>query len=135
MKSIAHHLMAGVLLMLLSASGIAQTASTAIWLGGLDPVSRHAKFPDMSSDYMDMFQPNAPWNHAAADVNVFELGPKFVMEASDEMLSQIFSDLKQRNISVAIGHPGCLEAMPAARESRASLIQEPLNPFPIESIG
>lgn len=95
-------LMPGVLL-LLSASAIAQTASPAIWLGGLDPISRHAKYPDMSSDYMDMFQPNAPWNHAAASVKVFELGPKFVMEASDEMLSQIFSNLKQRNISVAIG--------------------------------
>ena len=93
-----------LLFLILSWNGMIASAQTPqIWLGGLDPISRHAKFPDMPSDYMDMFQPNAPWNHVAADVKVFELGPKFVMEASDGMLSQIFIDLKQRNIAVAIG--------------------------------
>ena len=74
-----------------------------VWLAGLDPISRQAKYPGSPSDYMDMFQPGASWNKAAAAVQVFELGPKFVMEASDGMLAQIFADLKRRRIAVAIG--------------------------------
>jgi hypothetical protein len=93
-----------VLFLVFNRSGIAASVQTPqIWLDGLDPISRHAKYPDLPSDYMDMFQPNAPWNHAAAAVRVFELGPRFVMEASDGMLSEILAGLKQRNIAVAIG--------------------------------
>jgi hypothetical protein len=92
------------LFLILNWNGMAASAQTPqIWLDSLDPISRHTKFPDTTSDYMDMFQPNAPWNRAAADMKVFELGPKFVMEASDGMLAQIFADLKRRNIGVAIG--------------------------------
>jgi hypothetical protein len=70
------------LFLILNWNGMAASAQTPqIWLGSLDPISRHTKFPDTTSDYMDMFQPNAPWNRAAADMKVFELGPKFVMEA------------------------------------------------------
>jgi hypothetical protein len=81
----------------------ASAPAPQVWLGGLDPLSRQAKYPGMPSDYMDLFQPAAPWTHAAAVVKVFELGPKFVAEAPDGMLSQIFTDLKRRNIAVAIG--------------------------------
>ena len=81
----------------------ANPTAPQVWLGGLDPISRHAKYPEMSSDYMDMFRLGAPWTHAAAAVEVFELGPKFVAEAPDDMLSQIFADLKRRNIALAIG--------------------------------
>jgi hypothetical protein len=105
MKSSAHRLLSLVVFCILVITpGIIAVAQTPqIWLGGLDPISRHAKYPDTAWDYMDMFQRNAPWHLAAANVKVFELGTKFVTEASDEMLSQIFTDLRQRNIAVAIG--------------------------------
>jgi hypothetical protein len=81
----------------------ANSAVPQIWLAGLDPISRHAKYPDSPSDYMDMFQPDAAWHRAAAAVQVFELGPRFVIEAPDGTLGQIFADLKRRHIAVAIG--------------------------------
>jgi hypothetical protein len=81
----------------------ANAAVLQVWFAGLDPISRHAKFPNTPSDYMAMFQPDAPWHRAAAAVQVFELGPRFVTEAPDTTLAQVFADLKRRHIAVAIG--------------------------------
>ena len=81
----------------------ANSAAPQIWLAGLDPISRNAKFPGSPSDYLDMFQPDAAWRRAAAKVQVFELGPRFVMEAPDSTLTQIFTDLERRHIALAIG--------------------------------
>jgi hypothetical protein len=52
---------------------------------------------------MDLFRANAPWSRAALIVKVFEVGPEFTMEAPDQMLLQVSSDLKRRGIALAIG--------------------------------
>jgi hypothetical protein len=81
----------------------ANPAAPQVWLAGVDPISRTAKFPGSPSDYLDMFQPDAAWRRAAARLQVFELGPRFVMEAPDSTLTQIFADLERRHIALAIG--------------------------------
>jgi hypothetical protein len=81
----------------------ANSEGPQVWLAGLDPISRSTKFPGSSSDYLDMFRPDAAWHRAAAGVQVFELGPRFVMEAPDSTLAQIFADLERRRIALAIG--------------------------------
>jgi hypothetical protein len=52
---------------------------------------------------MDLFRANAPWSRVASIVKVFEVGPEFTMEAPDQMLLQVSSDLKRRGIALAIG--------------------------------
>jgi hypothetical protein len=37
----------------------ANSVAPQVWLAGLDPISRNAKFPGSPSDYLDMFQPDA----------------------------------------------------------------------------
>ena len=96
-------ILTAIFVALCSGLSAASSAAPQVWLAGLDPISRNAKFPGSPSDYLDMFQPDAAWHRAAARVQVFELGPRFVIEAPDSTLAQIFTDLERRQIALAIG--------------------------------
>jgi hypothetical protein len=56
-----------------------------------------------NSDYMDLFQPNAPWQQVASSVNVFAVGGQFVVTAPDDVLRQIFDNVKRRRFVLHIG--------------------------------
>jgi hypothetical protein len=64
--------------------------------------SPHPAFRE-GSDYLDLFRPDAPWQDAASRVRVFETGGRFLIDAPDAGLRQMFNDLERRHIAVEIG--------------------------------
>ena len=57
-----------------------------------------------NADYMALFQPNAPWQQVASKVAVFAVGGQFVFTAPDDILRQIFDDIKRRGNRAAHWH-------------------------------
>jgi hypothetical protein len=53
-------------------------------------------------DYMGLFRPDAPWQQAALHVQVFEVPGELRSTASDRDLTQIITDLRRRNIGLAM---------------------------------
>ena len=88
---------------LVATSGTSSAAgSKEVWLSGVPPFVREKMFQESDSDYMDLFRPHAPWSKAAQTVKVFMINGGLVMHQSDEELKAVFSDLKRRNIALAI---------------------------------
>ena len=55
------------------------------------------------ADYMDLFQPNAPWGRAASAVSVFETSLQWVLHGPEPDLRTMFANLRQRGLSLAVG--------------------------------
>ncbi|PZR93434.1 MAG: hypothetical protein DLM68_00915 [Hyphomicrobiales bacterium] len=58
--------------------------------------------PIPAPDFMNLFQPSAPWPRAASHVKIFKLYPQFVANASDADLRSVIVGLRQRHIALAI---------------------------------
>ncbi|MDQ6869729.1 MAG: hypothetical protein M3178_15710 [Pseudomonadota bacterium] len=58
--------------------------------------------PIPAPDFMNLFQPSAPWLQAASHVQIFKLYPQFVNNASDADLQTVIAGLRQRHIALAI---------------------------------
>jgi hypothetical protein len=83
--------------------GVSSAAgSSEVWLSGVPPFVREQTFHEADSDYMDLFKPDAPWPKSAQVVKVFMINGALVMHQSGEELKAVFSDLKRRNILLAI---------------------------------
>lgn len=112
-RAVASQSIVATLCAILLASGSALAGE--IWLGGTDPVVRKTSYKDdQPSDYMQLFDDNAPWANAAANVKVFKTTTQFVVGATDEQLTKIFAALKKRKIAFAmetlmlpLGDNGC----------------------------
>jgi hypothetical protein len=91
-----------IFLLMVSGPVAAQTTSTAIWLGGEDPVVQKDKHKSQPADYMDMFKPNAPWSVAASGLTAFKISTQLVLRGSDEQLQTVIDGLKNRHIALAI---------------------------------
>jgi hypothetical protein len=89
--------------------------ATDVWLAGTDPVVRRTSYKDeQPTDYMQLFEDNAPWTNAAKNTKAFKTTTQFVVGATDEQLSKMFANLKKRKISFAmetlmlpVGDNGC----------------------------
>jgi hypothetical protein len=94
-----------LLLCLLAAlpNGTAQKtiSSPLVWFAPLDPLQRPVGYGG-SPQYMDLFSPKAPWEHAAAHVQVFKIYPQWIGQASDEDLRRQFFELERRGIALAL---------------------------------
>lgn len=92
-----------VLLAVLPNAAVAGGA-TEIWLSGVAPFLRQKMFqePISSSDYLDLFKPDAPWQKTSQRVKVFMTNGGLILRESDAVLQAIFADLKRRNIALAI---------------------------------
>lgn len=55
-----------------------------------------------SVDFMQLFQPDAPWQRTASYVRVFKLYSPFPGQASDADIATVINDLNRRHISLAI---------------------------------
>jgi len=55
------------------------------------------------ADYMDLFQPNAPWREAASHVKVFEISQPMSAAGPETELRQIAEDLQRRHIALCVG--------------------------------
>jgi len=69
-----------------------------VWLApqGLNPPWPRA------ADFSQMFQPDAPWNTAAAHTQVFKLYAGYVQHAPQEEIDRIVSDLSRRGLAIAL---------------------------------
>jgi hypothetical protein len=80
---------------------IAATAP-AIWLAGVPPFARTKMFQETESDYLDLFRPDAPWSNAASHVQVFLTNGGLILRESDDVLKNVFADLKRRHMALAV---------------------------------
>lgn len=85
-------------------SAILSSAQTRdVWLIGIPPWARANVFHDTTpSDYLEMFQPDAPWSKSASQLRVFSTTGALINRESDETLQRVFADLKRRHIALAI---------------------------------
>ena len=58
--------------------------------------------PIPAPDFMNLFQPSAPWPRAESHVKIFKLFPQFVNTASDADLRSVIVGLRQLNIALAL---------------------------------
>ena len=82
--------------------GPVKATGTQIWLAGVDPVVRAGPDAQTASDYLNLFQPDAPWVKASEAVQVFKTSARFLANASDETLSRMFADLRRRHIALGM---------------------------------
>jgi hypothetical protein len=80
-----------------------------VWLAGIDTVvAADRQRVGMSSpgsgasDFMNLFQPNAPWPKAAAAIQIFKVSTQFLHRSTDEQLATVIRDLKRRNIAIGM---------------------------------
>jgi hypothetical protein len=104
-KSAAQRGLRATFIGLLSLLGVLLVAmpsqAAEIWFSPTEPVWRQAH-NWAPNDYMQLFQPNSPWQAAARGVNVFMLAKKFVGEGNEADLRLIISFLQSRNIALAV---------------------------------
>jgi len=84
------------LLLFICSSAVAEPR---IWFSPLSSVTTDKTG---AADFMNLFEPNAPWQEVAHAISVFKLYPYFVGRARDADLKRIFSYLAKRHVSVAL---------------------------------
>lgn len=82
-----------------------------VWLAGIDPVVAADRQrvgmtaptdPGASNDFMELFQPDAPWKKAASEVQIFKVSTQFLHRATDEQLATVIRDLRRRHIALGL---------------------------------
>lgn len=97
-----------------------------IWIGGISPfMQRHRKL-DNPSDFLAMFNTDAPWPVASAHMASFKMPSQAVEMSTDDEIRIILDGLRRRHIGLAIemgllleGPDGCghgFEGMGALHE-------------------
>jgi hypothetical protein len=88
----------------LSVMTCSAAAAPEIWMFAAPYVSHPAAGWELvRRDMGDMWKPDAPWKTVAGAVNVIQFPPTSVDRASDGDLRQAISDIKRRNIALAVG--------------------------------
>lgn len=87
---------------LLFATSVFLPAQQAVWFTPL-PAALHPDGYFGATDYMSLFSPTAPWQQAASHVQVLKLYG--VSNFSDTDLTTLLTNLKQRNIALALEWP------------------------------
>ena len=90
-----------VALLLTGLGMMSHAQATEYWMSPGDPYGRGKARPDLAQDFLDLFTVDAPWTAATRQLTVFKVGPAFVDYAPDEILRQVFADLKSRGIALA----------------------------------
>jgi hypothetical protein len=77
-------------------------AAPRYWLAGEDPIVQKDKHKSDPADYLDIFNPDAPWRSSAGDLNVFQISTQLVLRGTDEQLKTVIDGLKARHIAMSI---------------------------------
>jgi hypothetical protein len=72
-----------------------------IWFAPEDSIRRAERGDPWKGDFFELFPADAPWQAAAARVQVFEIYPQFVARASDDNLRTVIEGLERRHIALA----------------------------------
>jgi hypothetical protein len=91
----------GIAAVVFALASVDLPVSAATWLGGVDPASGAAAHKG-PTDYMALFEPDAPWHRAASKVQVFQISTQMTLRGSDEQLRAIIDGLKSRHIKLAV---------------------------------
>ena len=86
---------------ILGLSGSCPAHAAEIWFRATEPVWRSVMHW-APNDYYQLFQPDAPWQHAAADVAVFNFSRRFILETPEPQLRQAIDALKRLKLKVAM---------------------------------
>ena len=73
-----------------------------IWIGGISPVMQRHRKLDNPSDWMAMFEPNAPWPVSSAHMAYFKMPSQAVEMSTDAEMHTIIDGLRRRHIGLAI---------------------------------
>ena len=104
----------------------ARSSERQLWIGGISPVMQRHRKIDNPSDWMAMFDPNAPWPISSAHMAYFKMPSQAIEMSTDEEMHTIIEGLRRRHIGLAVemgllldGPDGCghgLEGMGALHE-------------------
>jgi hypothetical protein len=72
------------------------------WLGGVDPVVVNDRHTSDPADFMQLFQPDAPWERGASRVTAFKISMQFASRSSEADATTLIADLRRRGIGLAI---------------------------------
>ena len=75
-----------------------------VWFGPLPPMpTGPGRMFTGSDDFMSLFKPDAPWQTAAHNINVFKLYGEWVAyDATADQLRQVVEDLNRRDLALAV---------------------------------
>jgi hypothetical protein len=98
------HATAGAALALFALTG-STAGATDIWMWGSPRVlNKPAGWEGVRADAGDMWKADAPWKTVARSVKVIGIPPGNIDRTSDSDLQEALSDLKRRNIALAVGN-------------------------------
>ena len=79
-----------------------RSAERQIWIGGISPfMQRHRKINN-PSDWMAMFDANAPWPVSSAHMAYFKMPSQAIEGSTDQEMHTIIDGLRRRHIGLAI---------------------------------
>lgn len=79
----------------------AQAASPQIWMAATEPIWREVHGWG-ANDYLQLFEPGAPWQQALRRVQVFQFSKRFIEQSNQDTLSHIIAFLNQHGIAIAM---------------------------------
>ncbi len=85
-------------------SPLSLDAEPLVWFAPLPPLAiTDGRDFTGSDDFMNLFEPDAPWQAAAKHIQVFKLYGEWVAyKATDAQLKQVVEDLQRRGIALAV---------------------------------
>jgi hypothetical protein len=72
-----------------------------VWFSAVDDMPAPGGF-HVDQDYPQLFEPNAPWQHALSRIQAFEMTRRYVMSQPEEKLQNIFAFLREHHIALAV---------------------------------
>ena len=78
-------------------------AEPTIWFCPQDPVRRPSLGYGGSPQFMELFEPGAPWAESVKRVSVFKIYPQWINQGSEDDLRKVFSYLRGHGISLSTG--------------------------------
>jgi hypothetical protein len=96
----SRHLLSRGFAALLAMAFAGSASAGEIWLA---PQASVPPTPlNRAADFIDMFEPNAPWKEAASPVAVFKLYGSYLARADQSEVDRIVADLKRRHIAIGL---------------------------------
>ena len=88
-----------------------------VWFSPLDPIVRQEVGYGGSPQYVQLFDPAAPWTQAASRVQVFKIYPQWITQATDAHHDRVVAKLTAHRTTVQ-ARSDALTARLAAIQSR-----------------
>ncbi len=84
----------------LGLSTVQPAKAAQFWFGGEDPVTRGER--PHPPDWMQMFQPDPPWQQGRSHLTAFKVAAQFVLRGTDQQIHTVVDDLHRHHIAFAV---------------------------------